>query len=198
MADFSRGSSLQEWQGEYESGDVDVDCDFKKPTPKNAMEKTYLLITNQTTVVVHYYWINHDGNSNWRFGSIHARESTRLRSPLGYRFRVEGESGKSVVLEIKKTTGTPTSKTPSAVLLCGGSRTLSQRLLWRTPRKTTLSRSQITRLSFESTTCGLAGTGLRIRFPITALKMIHLRLPARRQMVVMPSQYRRDQARNIP
>ena len=51
---FSQDGSLQEWQGEYDSGDVDVDCDFKKLTPKNAMGKTDLLITNQTTAVVHY------------------------------------------------------------------------------------------------------------------------------------------------
>ncbi len=102
---FSEDGSLEEWHGHFDTGEVEADRDITTPTPKNAKGKTDLLIANRTLEALEYFWINHNGKSDWRIGAIPPQDSVRLASPLGYRFRVVNRSGKTIALEIKKATG---------------------------------------------------------------------------------------------
>lgn len=63
------------------------------------------MIANLTSEMLEYFWINHNGKSDWRIGAIPPRDSVRLASPLGYRFRVVNRSGRTIALEIKITMG---------------------------------------------------------------------------------------------
>lgn len=102
---FDQNGTLEEWQGDFQDNDFEVDLDFKKPTPKSAKGKADITIVNRTLSPVSYYYINHEGNSDWHIGTVPARESAKPGSPLGFRFRLDNGKGKSVALELKKPSG---------------------------------------------------------------------------------------------
>ncbi|KAJ2970555.1 hypothetical protein NQ176_g8134 [Zarea fungicola] len=113
-----KDGKLAQWEGEFDMRDVEMGRDVTTPTPRTAKGKTDLQIANLTEEALSYYWINHDGNSDWRIGVIPARDSVRLGSPVGYRFRVESRSGKTIVLEINRKTGIANIEdTPDGLLL---------------------------------------------------------------------------------
>lgn len=101
---FSTDETLEEWLGEFDIGDVEIDHNLTKPTPANAKGKTDIILYNMTSTPLRYYWINHEGSSKQTVGSVRARESAQICSPLGYRFRF-GEGSRAVAVELKRPTG---------------------------------------------------------------------------------------------
>ncbi|KAJ6787459.1 hypothetical protein PWT90_08733 [Aphanocladium album] len=103
---FSQDSGLEEWHGEFDSGNYKTDCDIKKPTPRNSDGQSYIVIANQLTRAITYYFINYEGSSDWQLGVVRARESKQFNSPQGTRLKITDAKGsKPVVLDMTRKSG---------------------------------------------------------------------------------------------
>lgn len=97
---------LQEWAGAFDAGGYIIDKDIKRPTPRDTKGQSYVTLANQTTRNFTYYYINHEGNSDWQIGMLRARESKQFNSPCGYRLKFkDGQSDDVIVLDFTRDSG---------------------------------------------------------------------------------------------
>ncbi|KAJ3478719.1 hypothetical protein NLG97_g8499 [Lecanicillium saksenae] len=103
---FAQNGTLEEWQGEFDPGNYQIDRNIKKPSSRESKGQSYVTIANQMTRGIKYFFIDYEGNSDWELGYVRARESEKFNAPRGNRFKIKDlETGNCTVMDMTRESG---------------------------------------------------------------------------------------------